>query len=279
MTQIRLQKKRSVIALATLLTAVGIVGCNESVSLDQNSAWGFVFLPTQDAGGGAYRVAPNAVFFLGQITGIPDARVAPDSCFEPRPFGGESSSFEGVTFLDAGASITTKLGTVSTEIPRVVAGGATSYDLVGGGNRPFTPGDTVRITIPGATGGYPAATINGRTAEKFTMDPILVPTESKPIQLRWTPAPDTGSAMIISLRYRTDGSQQVLEIPCAFKDDGIDSILVTDHTPWSAASNSLQESVATRLRTSISTLGGTFLELISTFRLPTPTGPLSDLRQ
>jgi hypothetical protein len=266
MIQLRPSKKRSLGALAAVVTTVGALACNESLSLNENSTWGFIFLQAQDGGGGTYRVAPNGVFFLGQITGIPDSRVRPDTCFEARTFTGESSTFEGVTFLDAGASITTKLGTVSHEIPRTVIAGNTSYELAGGATLAYTPGDTVRVTIPGATGGFPQATVNGRTAEAFTIQPITAPTDNKPIQLRWTAAIDTGSSLILSLRYRPINSTATLEIPCAFNDDGIDSILFADYSAWSASTNQQTTAVATRLRTSLVQVPDGFLEMISTFR-------------
>jgi hypothetical protein len=277
MIQLRSSKTRAVAALAAVIVAAGSVACNESLSLDENSTWGFIFLQAQDGGGGTYRVAPNGVFFLGQITGIPDSRVRPDSCFEPRAFTGESSTFEGVTFLDAGATITTRLGTVSHEIPRTVVGGNTSYELLGGATLDYTPGDSVHVTIPGATGGFPQANVNGRSAEAFTIQPLVVPTDNKPIQLRWTPAPDTGSSMILSLRFRANNSTQTVEIPCAFNDDGIDSILFADYSPWTATTNQQTTSVATRLRTSLVQVPNGFLELISTFRAPS-TQPLVKAR-
>jgi hypothetical protein len=274
MIQLRSSKRRSLAALAAVAVTVGAVACNESLSLDANSTWGFIFLQAEDGGGGQYRVAPNGVFFVGQITGIPNSAVQPDSCFEPRAFTGDESVFEGVRFLDAGASITAKLGSVSHEIPRLVVAGNTSYELSGGATLAYTPGDTVRVTIPGATGGFPPATVNGRSAEAFTMQPLTVPTDNKPIQLRWTAAIDTGSALILSLRYRPTGSTTTLEIPCAFQDDGIDSILFADYSAWTAASNTQVSNVATRLRTSLVQVPNGFLELISTFRAPTTQGLL-----
>jgi len=252
-------------------TAVLLVSACDTTSTfrpnEQN--WGFIYLSALRSAGGEYRTAPNGSFFRGAVTSVPDARVRTDSCFAageyvPPTQGG----ITGVTYLDAGPSITANIGGTATPIPRVT-GANVAYALAAGTSVPYRPGDSVVITVPGITGGFPAAEVRGRSAEPFTTDPIQASTTSIP--LRWTPATDPNSALIVSLQYTPAGAgARVQEIRCAFTDDGVDSIPLRQHQAWSATANVARTATFTRLRTSIVQVNGGAMELISTLTVPTP---------
>jgi hypothetical protein len=179
-----------------------------------------------------------------------------------------------VTFLDAGTPVTTLIGTRLDTLPRVTGTTSTLYVKPNGETIPYTPGDSMVVTIPGAVGGYPAATIRAKTAEAFNADTIPVPAGSEAIQLRWDRGHDLGSAMIVELRYNpTGGSQPTRELLCSYTDDGVDSIPFRQHQPWSSGTASAREVVFTRLRTNFINVSNGLLEVISTFQRPTPTVP------
>ncbi len=175
----------------------------------------------------------------------------------------------GVTYLDAGTSISAKIGAVTTEIPRSNAA-VTSYALPAGTTISYNPGDSAIITVPGVAGGFPSAEIRSRTSEPFTIGAITPSTT--PIPLTWTAATDNNSALLVSLQYTPSGaSAKTQEIRCAFTDDGVDSIPLRQHQAWSASTNVNRAVVVTRLRTAIQQIDGGVLEVISTYQLPTPT--------
>lgn len=231
--------------------------------------WGFIFLSALRTNGGEYRTAPNASFFRGAVTSVPDARIRTDSCFNAGEFVPPTQGgITGVTYLDAGPVITANIGGTATQIPRVV-GANVAYALAAGTTVPYRPGDSVVVTVPGITGGFPAGEVRGRSAEPFSIDPIEASTTSIP--LRWTAATDPNSALIVSLQYTPPGSgARTQEIRCAFTDDGVDSIPLRQHQAWSATSNVSRNVTVTRLRTSIVQVTGGAMELISTLTVPTP---------
>jgi hypothetical protein len=256
--------------LLSVLAAVAFVtACDTTSSFTPSQQlWGFVYLNAARTTAGEYRIAPSAQFFRGTVTSIPDARLRTDSCFSVGEYVPPSGGITGVTNLDAGASITTTIGGVATDIPRST--GTTSYALGAGTSVAYRPGDSVVVTVPGAPGGFPASEVRARTAEPFTISTIAPSTQTIP--LTWTAATDNNSALLVSLRYTPSGTGvRTQEIRCAFTDDGVDSIPVRQHQAWSATSNVDRTVVVTRLRTAILGLSGGNMEVISTFSVPTPT--------
>lgn len=259
--------------LMSLVAGVVVVAaCDTTASFSPSQQrWGFVYLAALRSAGGEYRIAPTAYFFRGSVTSVPDARVRTDSCFVAGEYVAPTSGgINGATYLDAGASITATLGSSANVIPRISGSSATTYGLASGVTVAHRPGDSVVVTVPGASGGFPASELRGRSAEPFTIDPILPSTNAIP--LRWTAATDNNSALLVSLQYTpSTAGAKTQEIRCAFTDDGLDSIPARQHLAWSAASNRDRAIVVTRLRTAFVNVEGGVMELISTLQLPTPT--------
>ena len=261
---------RGLIALVAGVALVTACDTTGSFSPSQQR-WGFIYLNALRTNAGEERIAPNAQFFRGSVTSVPDARIRTDSCFYVGDYTAPSgSSITGVTYLDAGANITTTIGATATPVPRMSTGGAPTYGLPTGTTVPYLPGDSAIVTIPGADGGFPASEIRGRTAERVTISAIDPSTQTIP--LTWSAATDNNSALLVSLQYTPSGtSARTQEIRCAFTDDGVDSIPVRQHQAWSATTNVNRNVTVTRLRTSIVLVDGGAMELISTYQVPTPT--------
>jgi len=272
MLRFRFRRPRSLALSAFAAATLAAVSCDTSLSFRPNELlWGFVTVSALDDGSGVLRTSPTAVFFRGEVTSIPNSALRPDSCFPANNYVPPVNNFGGVLYLDAGPSVSMKIGTETNEIPRVSGGGTTTYKLGPGGTVAYGSGDSILVQVPGATGGYPTATVRGKAAEAFTLQP-LTPSSSAPIQLRWDAPSDTGSSLVVSLQYAPAGGngQITREIRCAFRDDGVDSIVVAQHRPWSDSTNLLRQVVATRLRTVLVNVGDGGLQLISTFQQPTP---------
>jgi hypothetical protein len=267
----QLSRRLGVVGMA-VLTAV-IASCDTSLSFRPNElVWGFVTVAAQRTTAGETRTSPTGVFFRGEVSSVPNAAVRPDSCFPSQTYIPPTNSFSGVTYLDAGASLSVSLGSRTDEIPRVSASGVTNYNLATGTTLPYRPGDSIVVRIPGATGGYPNVELRAKTAEAFVLQP-LVPPASGYLQLRWTAATDTNSALILQLLYAPAGGSGAIsrEIRCAFRDDGIDSIPLLQYQDWAASGNLKREVVANRLRTLLRNVSGGAIQFISTYQVPTPT--------
>lgn len=253
---------------ATLL----VVGCEDSLDVDlPDDIWGFVFLDATEPAPGDFQVQPEAFFFRGRLSAVPNAANPPDSCntvaFSPLSSSGPPL---GVTTIDAGDAVGLQIGAAQEQLDRIVGASQTVYEYAGG-FLAYTPGDSVIITVPGAVGGFPQGTVRARTAEPFTMSTIDPPLGTETIHFTWTAASTPQSAMIVSLRFATSGQTLNRQVLCAFTDDGADSIKYDWYGEWAASP--VREVVATRLRTTYATVGGATLGVVSTFPLPTPQAP------
>jgi hypothetical protein len=257
-----------------VVATAAIVACESGLAGGiQNQYWGFVTVNALKSTSGTYRTSPEGMFFIGRLSSVPNAGLVLDSCTNGL-FTGSGNQLNGVTFLDAGSPVTTRLGARLDTLTRVTGTTNTIYVKPNGETVPYTPGDSIVATVPGAVGGFPASTIRAKTAEAFTADAVPVPTGTDAIQLRWTRGADLQSAMIVELRYNpSGGATPTKELLCSYTDDGIDSIPFRQHQPWSASGVSAREVVFTRLRTAFVAIPNGLLEVISTFQLPTPAVP------
>ncbi len=256
--------------LSLVVATVVLAACESTLSVPNNEmTWGFIQTSALSVTGGTYSTSPTGQFFRGTLNSIPDARVKPDSCIE---LPNTTQQPLAVTFLDAGSLITTQFGTRTDTIPRVSSASRTTYEL--SAPKSFRPGDSLVVKIPGAAGGFPAAEIRAKTAEPLTIDSLTIRPQA-PALLRWQPSTDPNSALLVEFRYSTTGSTTTFNqlIRCAFVDDGSDSVLFRVIQPWTGAGLASRNVTYTRLRTTINQIVGGFLEVISTFQVPTPRAP------
>lgn len=264
----------SVRPVARVLSFLGwtlaLSACESSLTVPRNEmTWGFIQTSALAAGGGTYTTSPTGQFFRGALNSIPDARVKPDTCISlantaPGPLN--------VTYLDAGASITAQFGSRTDTIPRVSSASRTAYEV--SAPKSYQPGDSLIVRIPGAAGGFPAAEIRAKTAERLTIDSLTIKPQPAATQLRWGASSDQNSALLVEFRYSTSGGTTFNQlVRCAFVDDGADSVRYEVLQPWIAANAAARNVTYTRLRTTINGIVGGFLEVISTFQVPTPSAP------
>ena len=256
--------------LSALSTAI-VVACDTSLEgINTQGTWGFVTVNAQRTTAGAVVAGTEGLFFKGTLSAVPNAEFVRDTCADA-PFS-EGNNLVGVTYLDAGPTVTATLGGIPHTLDRTTTSEGLAY-------RPtaaltYTPGDSIVVDVTGASGGFPAGTVRAKTAEAFTFPTLIdVPAGTEAIQLAWTPAQDVNSAMVVSLRYSTTQNPGILtrNVLCTFVDDGVDSIPFRWHENWSEASE--RTVVATRLRTSYVGTGDANLGVISTYQVPLPPNP------
>lgn len=239
----------------------------EGINIDQT--WGFVTVSAQlDSATGAHFADAEGIFFKGNLSSVPNADyTVADTCADVLLT--EGNNLVGVTYLDAGPSVATTLGTLD----RTTTAEGIAY--LPASPLAFTPGDSIVVTVTGVSGGFPAGSIRAKTAEAFAFpEDIPVPAGTEAIQLTWTAPQELKSAMIVSLRYETNTNPGVLSrnVLCSFIDDGADSIPFRWHQNWST-SQGARAVVATRLRTNYVAAGDGNLGVISTYQVPTPPHP------
>ncbi len=249
--------------------ATGLVAaCDNSLSgISTQQTWGFVTIAASKSTGGSHFADIEGLFFKGALSAVPNAAFTADTCADAVLTTG--NNLVGVTYLDAGPTISTTIGGVPSQLARTTTANGLAY--YPSGSVSYNPGDSVVIDVTGVTGGFPAGTIRARTAEAFTFSNIDVPAGTAAIPITWSAPADPNSAIVLSLRYETTANpgQLTRNVLCTFIDDGVDSIPFRWHQPWSASSGN-KEVVVTRLRTNYVAAGDGNLGVISTYQVPTP---------
>jgi hypothetical protein len=249
-----------------------IVACDNSlVGISAQGTWGFITVGATKTAAGAHVAKTEGIFFLGNLAAVPNAAVLGDTCMDA--ILSEGNQLSGVTYIDAGTSLTAILGGVERTLARTATAQGIAY--LPGAPLSYTPGDSIAISVPGISGGFPTGTIRAKTAEAFNFPAdIPIPAGSEAIQLTWTAPQDQNSAMVVSLRYSTASNPSVLSrnVNCTFIDDGVDSIPFRWHQNWST-STGVRSVVATRLRTNYVAAGNANLGVVSTYQVPTPPNP------
>lgn len=259
--------------LVLVMATAFIAACDNALEgINQQGIWGFVTVSAMKDAGGSHFADAEGLFFRGNLAAVPNADyTTADTCAD-LPFS-EGNNLVGVTYLDAGQSVSATFGGVAGTLERTTTTQGLAYlppDPIS-----FTPGDSIVVGVQGVPGGFPAGSIRAKTAEAFTFPTDLdIPAGSDAIQLAWTPPQAPASAMVVSLRYATSTAPNTLtrNVLCTFIDDGVDSIPFRWHQNWSTSSG-LRAVVATRLRTHYVAAGDANLGVVSTYQVPTPPKP------
>ena len=142
---------------------------------------------------------------------------------------------------------------------------------------PFNPGDSVWLNIAGDIAGFPALRGQSRTAEPFTITTPTVPPVGQPMLINWSAATDLNAGMYIALLYDSKGTGTLnTQIFCDFVDDGqgtVQSYLVPALSSSSIGWVMRAQRVRTALLLSNSTSSLGYVNVISTFDVPTPVSP------
>jgi hypothetical protein len=254
---------------ALLAVVVLASACLETLEAP-DGRFGNITVPTFDAGGGNYVLKAEAAFF--DNTDASYTNPANDTCivtgYNPNPGGLSGGSF----LLRAGEHLLTTIGG-RTDTLGLIPGLAVPYyrtTLTSG--VPFVPGDTLQVSIPGETPGFPASAIFVRTAEVFTHDAVGVPPAGESQDVVWSPPPVGGSVMTVSLRYNNNFSTDTLpneQVFCSFIDDGAAVIPTGYLSGWRGGPENSRSTRLVRVRSrQIDIDSRTRLAIISTFARP-----------
>lgn len=247
-----------------VLTLLAVAACSRGDLKVVSEDYAVVYLDAEPGGGAQASVSPVATFFRSQPLVIATSVSPRDSCFLAS-FADSAPTIANTTGIDAGATVTVDLSGTSVSLTPTAQPTIRTYRMPGG-ELLFTPGDTARVTIPGAAGGFVPTTIAARTADAFTRSALPVPAAGQGIDLTWTPDPRAGSSMLVSLRYNAPASSLLTrQLFCSLSDDGAFTIPSATLADWRTAT--VREAVTSRWRTEVKQVANSFIILSSTYSL------------
>lgn len=265
-----MQRRVLPLLLVTAATIV-VAACNSAMTELKSVPYGFVTVSARKQGS-SYTASPVATFYDASGLSVPTATDPWDSC-RVQSYSRAAGTSLGAVFpsMSAGSAIPFRLGTRTDSLFPVTVGPETQYRVRSASGVPYTPGDSISVTIPGAA--YPALSFKARTAEAFAVDSFGMPTVGQRIDLRWTKGADFNNTMVFAFRYAGVGADTLnTQVYCQFKDDGADSIPARLVSAW--VSSPVRGWAAARVRTYVSAVSkGGYFDFISTFDVPTPVVP------
>ncbi|HSC31533.1 MAG TPA: hypothetical protein VLD17_07400 [Gemmatimonadaceae bacterium] len=216
-----------------VLGGVAVLGaCSLSTDLPTTRPLGVVVLTdTVDADSNTV-LFPVAHFFNGTGVVVPNSRNVVDSCVVI-PYLADTGSFPYNQFpaLNAGDSVIVQTGSVTASLFPVFIGTSQvatgQYDLGTAPPMPFTPGNQVSVTVPGATGSssFPPVAASAATAAPYTVNPINRNPPVDSFTISWQPAAGTGSAVVFAVQFDTaataTGNPIPIEMYCSDEDTGV----------------------------------------------------------
>jgi hypothetical protein len=259
--------------IPVLLTVVLLAtACLDALDVP-DGRFGNIIVSTFEAGSENYTFRAEAAFL--DRTDATYTTLTVDTCIVTGFNPNDTGISGGSNLIRAGEFLFTNIAG-RTDTLSLIPGLAVPYyrtTLIDG--VPFVPGDTLQVTVPGASPGFPAASIFVRTAEPFTHDPVGVPAVNESQPIAWTPAPAAGSAMTMSLRYNNNFSIDTLpneQVFCSFVDDGAASVPDRYLAGWRGALLNSRSTRFVRVRSRQTDVDArTRIALISTFARPIGT--------
>lgn len=263
--------RRNVPALLAFGLILAVAACDQLTKPLPLDPYGFMVMNARVKGAGVYTTQPTAFFYKSYQVNLASAGAAWDSC-RVYPYDATATSAGG-TYLPAGTSLGVSVSGRADVLTPASTATPGPYNMATAGLI-FIPGDTVRLTIPGDKNGFPASTVVAKTAEPFTVDPLVTPSLGQGMPLKWSAPTDNNSAMLFTFLYsNSGGSTANEEIYCSYFDNGQDSVPAYLMNKYVVSP--VKSALVQRLRTVIYDVPGTkaTFNVISTFDRPLPVSP------
>jgi hypothetical protein len=235
------------------LLAAGAVSLSACTSLNEvrgTNRYGSITISASSGFDGPFVATPTAAFFTGVPTELPTSRVTSDQC---GTFAFTQESFAPGN-LDAGAALQLLVGneayqmSESASVPGI-------YTLTDGDTFLYSAGDTIRVSVPGAAGGFPASQVALRLAEPIRLGPVVI-TENQDLPVTWASNGDANSGVIISVRYTSSLStdRADAQLLCVVRDNGAYTIPASSLGNYYASNPASRSLNVLRWRTNFSTV-------------------------
>lgn len=204
-------------AALPLAAAALFSACLSPDGFDRNNRYGSITIERTGFDNGRVLATAVGSFFRSGEVQLPTSRTEADNC----------GSFNLITEtfapgnLDAGGDLALQVGSESyrmAESPQV----SRLYVLSGQSSFAYTPGDTLRVSVPGTAGGFPASQVAVRLAEPIRLGAVTDGEINEDLPVSWETNGDANSGVIISLRYTTSPTSTVpnTQVLCTVRDNG-----------------------------------------------------------
>lgn len=210
-------------------------------------------------------LSPEALFYRSGLLGLPTSSIDEDGCTIASypPPGGEGAL---PRFLDAGDSVAVSTASLTRYLFPTIDANRELYALPVDETLPFRPGEAVTITVPGAPGGFANGSISVFTAHAFTLDTVTSqPPQDSTLKLRWRPAGDDSTKMLVQLRYGVGQIEPNQQIFCELIDDGEADVPAVLVNQWRNAQTGSREVDAARWRVVAKQVNDGVLVVVSAF--------------
>jgi hypothetical protein len=231
--------KRSLFVAVAVLLAVA--ACKSSFGdIPTSIPLGIVTVAMGDATGGVHTTSPAAYFVDAVNVSIPNSATSADTCAQ-LAFPGLVNTAP-LSQIDAGTpvivSTVTNTGVDTAFItPQAAdANGYIFYRLPVNDSIQIKPGSTSHVTIPGATNGFDAFSMDFVNADSLKIQPIDATVDSTgDLTINWNPQNGRSASVVLQLEFSTTGSGLAnSQIFCQFTDNGSHAVQATLANLWRA---------------------------------------------
>jgi hypothetical protein len=252
-----------------------VASCDSIVGVGSGTTpIGIVLMNARTKGAG-YTTYPKINFYSVGTATFSFSTVNSDTCVVGA-YDSTTVATNTATQIGAGAFLIAAISGDTDSLYKAATGDQTYHPATLAGV-PFNPGDSVSFNIAGDAAGFPALFAPARTAEPFVIARPTIPPVGQPMVVTWTPATDPNAAMYVSLLYNTGGGTALnTQIFCDYTDNGQGNVQAGLLN--ALASSSVPFVVhAQRVRTNLLVTSGVtvtaYMNIISTFEVPTPVSP------
>lgn len=246
-------RSRALLLRSTLVFAVGaatLTGCLRTLestgTLQQYGA--IVLRGTPDAVSGEMRATGQAIFFQAYSAAVPSSSNQTNTC--------------QVGPVDTVTRVSTGQLQAGNALPLIIGSGtnlrnstfdyeplAQRYDVAG--SLAYQAGDSITVSVPGRSPGFPAGQIKVRMAEPVTIEDVTIPAAGSSMTVRWNASPDPTTAVYLSVKYANPASSLYAneQILCSLSDDGNEELQASALTPFLASPVAMRSVSVTRWRT------------------------------
>ena len=233
---------------AALTCTIALTACANVTAADISfSNYGAVTITGKNAPAGRATPTVNAVFFRGLSANAPNSALQQgDQCSNTVI---DSSTGAGTGSLRAGDNLLLTIAGTNVVMP--FSSARLRYEQSTDIALTYAAGDAATLTVPGAAGIFPAASISVKLAEPIFPGPFVIPADGSPLNVSWNATNDATAAIIVSVAYGATPTATVpnRQIYCTLKDDGAFQVPAAALGAFLASPSALRSVTLLRWRT------------------------------
>jgi len=261
-------------SLFVLLGAAVTVGCSNSLwDIPGSRRTGIFTVIKTPQNSETYTASVVGEFYTdnGQLGVLPNARSATDSCYPPVTFSDSVPAPTVLPFLNAGDSVTLQTGSAIAYLKPDTINSVITYVKRGIDSIPYVPGGVMSFSVPGASGGMSAGTLDLKIAEPIAFTITDPGRNNDSLVVAWNYAGQGDSSAVTAFFQYNLGNASQSEIFCIWPDRGERWVPANLLTGWRGSSTHRVQGA--RFRTQFLTNGDQLLYGLSEFKVQKTTFP------